>query len=196
VRSSHRGKSYRCLVMSLTRGCHSGTMGRRGKRTAHTVLLASAWTTATLIAGIVTWTAVARLGHEATASTQPMLSQSQVRRELSQSLSSTTPPPDGPPGNSPRTSPSGPSRQPTSPSQHIPRHSRSWNVSGGQVGASCRGSAIRIDYASPADGWGMGIIDSGPSQVLVEFSRGASDVKVEATCTGGVPLQSSAERDD
>jgi hypothetical protein len=171
-------------------------MGQRGERAARRVILALAWIAATVIAGVVTWTAVARLGHEASASTQPMLSQSDVQRELSQSLSSTTSPPDGPPSNAPTTSPTGPTRHSTSPPQHVPRHSRSWNVPGGQVGASCRGSAIGIDYASPADGWGMRITDSGPTQVSVEFTRGDSDVKVVAMCNGGVPLQSSAENDD
>jgi hypothetical protein len=42
----------------------------------------------------------------------------------------------------------------------------------------------------------MRITDSGPTQVSVEFTRGDSDVKVVATCNGGVPLQSSAENDD
>jgi hypothetical protein len=171
-------------------------MVQRGRRGVHTVLLASAWIAATLIAGVVTWTAVARLGHEATASTQPMLSQSDVRRELSQSLSSTAPPTAAPPGNGPQTSPTGPSRHPTPARQNVTRHARSWKVSGGQVGASCRGSAIRIDYASPADGWGMRIIDSGPNQVSIQFSRGDSEVKVEAMCNGGIPLQSNAENDD
>jgi hypothetical protein len=171
-------------------------MGQRGERAAHTVLLVSAWIAATLIAGVVTWTAVARLGHEAMASTQPMLSQSEVRRELSQSLSSTAPATAGQSSSAPRTSQVPPPRHPTSVPQNIPRRARSWNVSGGQVGASCRGSAIRIDYASPADGWGMRIIDSGPTQVSVQFSRGDSDVKVQATCNGGIPLQSSAENDD
>jgi hypothetical protein len=172
-------------------------MTHRGGRAAHTVLLASAWIAATLIAGVVTWTAVARLGHQAMASTEPMLSQSDVRRELSQSLSSTAPATTAAPsGNGPQTSATRPSRQPTSAPQNVPRHARSWNVSGGQVGASCRGSAIRIDYASPADGWGMRILDSGPTRVSVQFSRGDSEVKVEATCHGGIPLQSSAENDD
>ncbi len=172
-------------------------MTHRGERAAHTVLLASAWFAATLIAGVVTWTAVARLGHEATASTQPMLSQSDVRRELSQSLSSTAPATTAaPPGNRPQTSPTGPSRYPTSAPQNAERHARSWTVSGGQVSASCRGNAIRIDYASPADGWGMRIIDSGPTRVSVQFSRGDGEVKVEATCNRGIPMQSSAENDD
>jgi hypothetical protein len=170
-------------------------MGQRGGRAAHMVLLASAWIAATLIAGVVTWTAVGRLGHEATASTQPVLSQSEVRRELTQG-SSNAPATSAPPGSGPQTSPAGPSRRTTSPPQSVPRHARSWSVSGGQVGASCRGSAIGIDYASPADGWGMRIIDSGPARVSVQFSRGDSDVKVEATCNGGIPLQSSAEKDD
>jgi hypothetical protein len=169
-------------------------MTQRGGRAAHTVLLAFAWIAATLIAGVVTWTAVARLGHEATASTQPMLSQTDVRRELSQSLPSTAPATSAaPPGNEPQTTPP---RRPTSAPQNVTRHARSWKVSGGQVGASCRGSAIRIDYASPADGWGMRIIDSGPARVSVQFSRGDSEVKVEAMCNDGIPLQSNAETDD
>ena len=172
-------------------------MTHRGERAAHTVLLASAWIAATLIAGVVTWTAVDRLGHEAMASSQPMLSQSDVRRELSQSLFSTAPATTAaPPGNGSRTAPTGPSRHPTSAPRNVPRHARSWKVSGGQVGASCRGSAIRIDYASPVDGWGMRIINSGPTQISVQFSRGDSEIKVEAMCNGGIPLQSNAENDD
>lgn len=171
-------------------------MVQRGERAAHRILLVSLWVAATVIAGVVTWTAVARLGHEAMASTQPMLSQAEVRRELGRSHDPTAPTPGAPSSSAPTNPRSAPPRRSTSPPQLVPRRSRSWTVAGGHVIASCRGNAIRIDYASPVDGWGMQIDNSGPTDVSVEFSRGDSDVTVAATCAGGIPSLSSTANDD
>jgi hypothetical protein len=61
-------------------------------------------------------------------------------------------------------------------------------VTGGHVGASCRGGAIHLDTAIPVDGWGVQVDDSGPDKVVVEFSRGDTDSKAEAICKGGLPV--------
>jgi hypothetical protein len=167
-------------------------MGERTDRAAHRFLLVSVWISATMIAGVVTWTAMANLGQDAAANNQTTLSQSDVRRELSALPSST--PPGRPPSTGPTTTVSTTPQHPTSPPSHQqPRHSRSWTVPEGHLGASCRGAVIRVDYATPADGWGMRMNDSRPDKVTVEFSRGDSDFTLEASCHGGVPVLKSGD---
>jgi len=70
-------------------------------------------------------------------------------------------------------------------------------VVGGQLAASCRGSAIQLTYATPANGWEMRLNDSGPEKVNVEFFEGDTDTKVEASCLGGRPVKKSeSDADD
>jgi len=161
-------------------------MGERADRAAHRFLLVSLWISATVVAGVITWIAVTRLGQEATVSGQTTLTQSEVRRELNRITSS----PPATAGGPTRPAPSAPTttdRDP--PAQHqTPRHFRSFTVAGGHVGTSCRGTAIHNEGATPVDGWGMQVKESGPVKVVVEFSRGGSDSKVEVTCSGGVPV--------
>lgn len=149
----------------------------------------SVWTSATVIAAAVTWTAVARLGQDAVANDQPTLSQSEVRQELARVLPSTTATPGKPTATRPTQST--PTSHPTSRPQP-PRHYRTWNVTGGLVRASCRGAVIRLETWIPGDGWGVQKVDdSSPDKVVVEFVRGDSESKLEATCSGGVPVLKS-----
>ena len=58
---------------------------------------------------------------------------------------------------------------------------RTWRVNGGTVGADCRGSVIRLLYATPADGWTLEIKDTGPDRVEVEFNRREHETKVRGS---------------
>jgi uncharacterized membrane protein YgcG len=157
-------------------------MGRRGDRWARRLLLVTVWTVATVIAGVVTWSAVARLGHEGSASAQAPLSPSQVRRDLAAEPSVPKRP------TTPRvTAPRSHQGQADTGTSQQARRFRSWPVTGGVVSTSCRGSTIRLEAATPNDGWGMQPTDLGPDRVRVEFSNGSADTKVEVVCVRGVP---------
>ncbi len=90
------------------------------------------------------------------------------------------------------TSAKPPSSSPASPA----RTTRIWAVPGGQVSAECAGSQIGLLYATPADGWSVGVGSPGPAKVEVEFSRNDGESRVIATCVAGVPdKQASGEGD-
>lgn len=64
---------------------------------------------------------------------------------------------------------------------------RAWQVSGGQVGASCTGAQIVLDYATPADGWMVQVKHAGPAEIEVKFRLGEGESSLHSTCVGGLP---------
>ena len=67
---------------------------------------------------------------------------------------------------------------------------RTWVGDGGRVTASCRGSEIALQSASPSNGWRVEVGERGPQRVEVKFEQqGAeeSEVQVDARCSGGQP---------
>jgi hypothetical protein len=78
---------------------------------------------------------------------------------------------------------SGGATTPTAPAEVA----RTWDVSGGQVGAVCTGSTIGLLYATPAGGWGVEVEHAGPAEVEVEFAGGDRETRVRARCVAGTP---------
>src|SRR4051794_17121156 len=106
-------------------------------RLVRRLLLVTAWMAATLIAGAVAWSPVARLGQDNPAATTP-LSQSDVRRDLAQpptTPASTTGTRQG------STSTSGPPSQSTTATSAGPTTSPGSSGSGPASGPSPTGSA-------------------------------------------------------
>jgi hypothetical protein len=104
----------------------------------------------------------------------------------------------GGPASSPQPSrPATPSRPAASPAVTgggpIPV-ARSWQVPGGQVGALCRGQAMSLLYATPADGWTVQVETIAPDRFALEFQRGDRDTSLQARCVNGEPV-ASAESD-
>jgi hypothetical protein len=67
--------------------------------------------------------------------------------------------------------------------------SRVASVTGGTLAVTCRGDAIELGYATPADGWSVRVDDTGPRRVRVRFEPAGEgeDQRLEATCSGGSP---------
>ena len=174
-------------------------MGQRSDVVVRRLLLFTGWAAAALIAGVVAWSAVARLGHEGGTADPTLLTQSEVLRELAQQPGTPespatvgTPPPSQTPSQSRSTPQPSANGTPKASSKHVQppvptRESRSWPLEGGEVGASCRGHLIELVYASPHDGWTMQVVQSGSSRVEVRFFRGASTSTLVAVCVGGYP---------
>lgn len=73
---------------------------------------------------------------------------------------------------------------------------RVWDVTGGQVGASCTGATITLLYATPADGWSVEVEHAGPAELEVEFVRGGEDSRLRAECVAGTPEITRSGDDD
>ncbi|HET7357021.1 MAG TPA: hypothetical protein VFJ09_10145 [Nocardioidaceae bacterium] len=159
-------------------------------RPARALTLVVAWLVATAVVGAVTWTAVSRLGTDGATA---VLSSAEVHHRLA------TSPPTGPSAPRSQLIPLGVLRtgkDPAARSQPRPRSS-SWQLTGGAVGASCRGSKIRLLYASPRDGWAYRLEGLAVSSLAVGFTRGQARADLEARCEHGVPTRvDEPEADD
>ena len=100
----------------------------------------------------------------------------------SPSSSPSSPPTSTPPATSPPVSPAAPVR-------------RTWQDAAGVVSAECSGSAIRITGATSNSGYAVEVDDYGPDRGRVEFETEETRIRVEAECSGGVPVFIE-ERDD
>jgi len=154
-------------------------MTRPGK----VLTLGVAWLLATALVGAVTWTAVSRLGSDSAAA---VLSSSEVHNRLATSAPVVSPTPRS------QLIPLGVLRTGKDPAVHQsqPRaRFRSWQLTGGSVGAACRGSSISLLYASPLDGWAYRLERQEESGLAVGFTRGLARADLEARCEHGVPTR-------
>lgn len=87
----------------------------------------------------------------------------------------------------PRHPPRTPSPTASAPSGQANARSRTWSGSSGTVTTACRGEAIVLRAASPADGWRVRASEGGGSQVEVQFVSGGREVQVHSECSNGVP---------
>lgn len=110
---------------------------------------------------------------------------------LSSTPSRVTPSPTASSGATPQTT-NAPRTQRPVPAGRVPR---TWVGTGGRVTASCTGSRVALESASPADGWRVEVGNRGPETVEVTFKRAESEVQVRARCNGGEPTF-PAEGDD
>jgi hypothetical protein len=127
-----------------------------------------------------------------------MLNQSQVSAALAESTSTpgptSVPTTDGPQIVS--TSPT-PTTDPTS-SPSTATTARTWPVTGGTVAATCADGRIRLQYATPQDGWTVEIGSSGPERIEVELHRSDQETRVTAVCSDEVPVAqvSTGQKDE
>lgn len=138
------------------------------------VLVVLTWGALAVLAGAVAWSAVARLGQSGgSLSSEGALRQDQVLRALAH----TATPPSATPSRGRAPRPSG--RTVT----------RTWQVVGGTVAATCRGPSVELMYAAPSDGWGYRR-ESAPRQLLaVEFLRPGRRSHLVVRCSGGAPVR-------
>ncbi len=76
------------------------------------------------------------------------------------------------------------------------RISKSWQLTGGSVGVSCKGPDIYLDFATPRDGWEMEIEESGPDTVSVSFHRDDHESRFSGHCENGSPVGQTHEGGD
>lgn len=175
-------------------------------------MVVASWALATVITGLVVWRAVAVLDD---GTRTDVLSAAQVSGLLtsasatpgttSASASSVTIPAAASPATSvptaPATSPASTRTATTATTTTKPPAptptpvARTWTVTGGVASAACTGQVISLLSASPADGWRVKIESRGPDRVKLEFTSGGREVKLTATCVGGMPSQTTTEDD-
>lgn len=160
-----------------------------GLRRAGIVL---AWVIATVLATGVAWWAVSVVGRGPSASETSVLSQADVAAQLeteraaAATATPTTDPTPTPSATEP--TPSATTEPTTTPASD--EIARTWDVAGGQVSASCRGTVIGLLGATPRDGWSMEVKHDGPEEIEVEFSSGESETGLNARCVDGTPQMS------
>ena len=155
---------------------------------ARRAVIALAWVIATVLAAAVAWWAVSVVGRGPSASETSVLSQADVAADLAAeraaATASSTPTPT-------------PTSTPTATPDLTPPAgaaiARTWDVTGGQVSASCRGAEISLLGATPLDGWSMEVKHDGPQEVEVEFRRGEAETGLNARCVDGTPQMSLEE---
>lgn len=187
--------------------------GPRAPR-ASQVVVVLAWALAVLVAGTVTSWAVTVISGEQGPARDRVLAASQVTAELTAqravpTAAATTAPPVPSVAPTPEPSSASPAPLPTPsaaaseipsqvpseiPSPAAAEVARTWDVEGGRVGASCRGTVLTLLYATPADGWTMEVKHAASDQLEVEFRQGEAETTVRAACVVGVP-ETAADTD-
>ena len=196
-------------------------MSGRGAPRAARTLVVLVWALTAVLAGSVTSWAVTVIGSEEGAPRARVLTESEVAAALEQQTAATTasPSPSATPKPTPEPSPTSPSVTPkptpepssttpdptatatptTAPTDTPPSSTtdgsrvwRIWDVTGGRVQASCRGSQLDV-VATPSDGWSMTISQD---QSEITFRSGESESQLHATCRDGVPTKQSESNGD
>jgi len=194
-------------------------MSGRGAPRAARTLVVLVWALTAVLAGSVTSWAVTVIGSEEGAPRARVLTESEVAAALEQQTAATTASPSATPKPTPEPSPTSPSVTPkptpepssttpdptataaptTAPTDTPPSSTTDgsrawgiWDVTGGQVQASCRGSQLDV-VATPSDGWSMTISQD---QSEITFRSGESESQLHATCRDGVPTKQSESNGD
>ena len=169
---------------------------------ASRVVVVLAWALAVLVAGAVTSWAVGVISNEQGPARDRVLAESQVTAELAaaRALAGAALPAPSPPAAVPAVEPtetpsetaaatSATAAPPVAPPVDLAEVARTWDVAGGQVGASCSGSALRLLYATPLDGWTVEVKHAGSDELEVAFRQDHAETSVHARCVSGVPTQ-------
>ena len=140
------------------------------------------WVVVVVVGASLVWAVISRVGAGVAGGDEPI-----PAAAPSSSDSATTSTPSHSPSDSPSASPSATSSESASPAAPV---RRSWQGAAGVVSAECRGTAVRLVGAVPNSGYGVEVDDQGPARLRVEFESGDGDrrTRVEAVCSGGVPV--------
>jgi hypothetical protein len=103
-------------------------------------------------------------------------------------LTATTAPPSSPAAplsQAPTVAP--PTARPsTAPAAPAPA-TRTFTTAAGTVGVQCTGTALRLVYATPAQGWTLDERSVGGSEAEVRFRGAGSRLRVRLSCASGAP---------
>jgi hypothetical protein len=188
----------------------AATAPDRRSRTARPLLVLS-WLVATVLAGVIAWSAVTVVAGARGEDRAGVVSASDVAVQLAEARATRSPPAtegtpsatDGTPAAAPPATAAAtePADAPTDAGPAVPgpagqEVARTWDVTGGQVSAACAGATIRLLYATPADGWTVEVEATGPQEVEVRLTRDASRTRVRAECLAGTPELTRNGADD
>lgn len=150
------------------------------------------WTAVVVLVSFATWRVIDGAGNELGESSADVLPGAQTSTPSTPQptptpTASRTPTPTRP-GTSP---PSGVSPTPTASAQPAV-HVRTWRGRAGSVTVACTGDSLRLEGATPSDGYRVDENESdGGREIEVKFKRvsGAEDeVEIHATCRAGTPV--------
>jgi hypothetical protein len=101
---------------------------------------------------------------------------------------SPAPPPDAPP---PATPTAGPAQRPAATA------TRTFSTAAGTLGVQCTGTALRLLYATPAEGFALDEREVSGTDAEVRFEDEGTKVRVRVSCATGAPqlVEQRTERD-
>lgn len=145
------------------------------------------WVAAATLGGLATWWAVGAIGPASSQDGDVVLTQAQVRSGLGTATAAPSARPGT--GGSPAPSDHGRDADGGGTASAAAPVTRSWDVPGGRVTATCTGPDIRLEYASPQEGWVVEIEEAGPRELDVDLERSGTSVTVVAVCVDGAPTE-------
>lgn len=162
------------------------------------VLATAAWVAIVLAGSGLTWVAIDRAGQQVTDGSSGLATEPAVVSTVgvapsmpaSSDPAKTTSPAPTTSGATPSTPPSSPTKRATTrPPAPPPARTvtRTWSGAPGSVTVACTGVVGVLRGATPVDGWVVERNDEPEDEVEVKFEKGEVEIKVKATCVGGVP---------
>lgn len=170
-------------------------------------LAATAWAVLVVAGSALTWVAIDRAGQQvtgaATAGETPPVVVGTIGAAPTrtsgdgQGRSTTAPPTAGATssatGSSHHTPRPGhdtsPSKNPAPPTGTATgTQTRTWSGAAGTVTVACTARTAQLKGTSPNDGWHVEVDKPSGTDVDVSFERNEAEVKVDASCAGGVPV--------
>lgn len=159
------------------------------------VLATAAWVAVVLAGSGLTWVAIDRAGQQVTdgssgLATSPAVIGTVGAAPTAPATSATAAPSPTRSGASP-SAPTSPTTKRATPRSSAPPPARTvtrtWSGAPGSVTVACTGAVGVLRGASPVDGWVVERNDDPEDEVEVKFEKGEVEIKVKATCVGGVP---------
>src|SRR3954454_8494408 len=74
------------------------------------------------------------------------------------------------------------------PEPETPGPITSYSLQGGSIGVRCTGSAIKLVYSSPAQGFAADVNSDGPGDVDVRFESDQHESRIKVQCSSGAPV--------
>lgn len=159
----------------------------------------AAWVGVVLAGSGVTWVAIDRAGKQVTDGSSGLATQPAVvgtvgapptAPEPTVATTTGTPAPSASPSDgtpTPTTAATTRSATPRTSAPPVRTVIRTWSGASGSVTVACTGDRGRLRGATPVDGWVVERNDEPDDEVEVKFEKGEVEIKVKATCVGGVP---------
>jgi hypothetical protein len=77
-----------------------------------------------------------------------------------------------------------------------PKQPGVWHGPAGLLSVRCDGRRVRLESATPADGYGVEVDNNGTPELEAKFESATRELRVNVTCVDGQPVWSLSSHDD